>query len=918
MKRVLFGFTVLAAVMMLFSLALPVLALQGGDRDGDGLPDDQDRCPDAAGPRENGGCPLDSDGDGIPDDQDACPQLPGVPQFNGCPDRDGDGVDDRNDQCPDQPGSPQYGGCPPPDSDGDGVTDDQDRCPGVFGLPQYNGCPPPDSDGDGLDDTQDQCPGTPGPRDFGGCPPPDRDGDGFPDHDDRCPDEAGIPGVGRGDCGDQDGDFITNDGDLCPNAPGPAETGGCPPPTAVPLPTPTPTLVIIPFSNATQPPGDQPGNIPGGLAETLIKDCALRNESNTALLLYNNPIFETSIFADNPMQPYNEATVIGTLAPGEAAEIDQVFWYPLWAALGDDDLGTVWMHTSGGWLWYNSWEINQYETHPVPYFPDLSYPLSETQHVWDLYSLNCDVAWSSTHLDCVLTNFNAAPAPYTNYIGTQIADVQIEPESLPQNGLLLAMELIRYHYDPAHFNDTHMMWAQLHGGSRMWLSETVYPGGTLSEVAQTLPNATVLPHFPCFIYGVDEGGYIIYSEGPNDGFFPLVQTPIPLTDPDDVGIAPTPTPELLDPGIPDWLASGIGFIPLPDGLLLRLGDGSVRPILIGGLPNGAPQIFDPETFLPAIQRGEWEHEDIPVADLLGGVEAGPPHVIPVPQSDPNTAFFLIGGQGQTFLLGIEGGSCAAPTSLLADLDGDGLLDFCGDGDGDGDSAPDDFGLFFPADAVQPNLLLPYQPPFENLPDNNSETLPDWLLPAFDDPTGIGLLLPAIQSAREAARRTEAGLLLPAVLPLFNPSPGGSLPANTDTSLNFSVFGLLVGDGSVVPAESFSLNFDSIAPNLDGILIGLLKDGMAACEGAAGQMGNVHVFGDGSVRTCSGAPLFGHGAEGVTPRENDTPVKVIYLEVDDQVLVSFDNGDVQQVAGPGAVVIMPDGAGGTLVGILIGL
>jgi hypothetical protein len=58
-----------------------------GDADGDGLPDDVDKCPQAPGPRENGGCPtepVDSDGDGIPDNADACPFQPGTPEANGC------------------------------------------------------------------------------------------------------------------------------------------------------------------------------------------------------------------------------------------------------------------------------------------------------------------------------------------------------------------------------------------------------------------------------------------------------------------------------------------------------------------------------------------------------------------------------------------------------------------------------------------------------------------------------------------------------------------------------------------------------------------------------------------------------------------------------------------------------------------
>lgn len=50
----------------------------GNDRDGDGICDDEDYCPDVAGvPHpQNNGCPLDSDGDGIWDRNDPCPNDP--------------------------------------------------------------------------------------------------------------------------------------------------------------------------------------------------------------------------------------------------------------------------------------------------------------------------------------------------------------------------------------------------------------------------------------------------------------------------------------------------------------------------------------------------------------------------------------------------------------------------------------------------------------------------------------------------------------------------------------------------------------------------------------------------------------------------------------------------------------------------
>jgi OmpA-OmpF porin, OOP family len=132
------------------------------DRDGDGIADAVDACPDTPGepsddPKLNG-CPppKDRDNDGILDDDDACPDEPGIksddPKLNGCPkrDRDKDTILDDDDACPDEPGvpsdDPKKNGCPKPkDSDGDGITDDIDACPHEAGPanddPKKNGCP---------------------------------------------------------------------------------------------------------------------------------------------------------------------------------------------------------------------------------------------------------------------------------------------------------------------------------------------------------------------------------------------------------------------------------------------------------------------------------------------------------------------------------------------------------------------------------------------------------------------------------------------------------------------------------------------------------------------------------------------------------------------------------------------------------
>ena len=69
----------------------------------------------------------DRDGDGIPDHLDECPDTPGLAEFNGCPDTDGDGIPDHLDECPDVPGEAKWDGCP--DTDGDGIPDHLDECP---------------------------------------------------------------------------------------------------------------------------------------------------------------------------------------------------------------------------------------------------------------------------------------------------------------------------------------------------------------------------------------------------------------------------------------------------------------------------------------------------------------------------------------------------------------------------------------------------------------------------------------------------------------------------------------------------------------------------------------------------------------------------------------------------------------------
>lgn len=164
------------------------------DRDGDGVLDDADACPDVAASTPDG-CPVatppsDRDGDGVLDNADACPDVAAA-TANGCPedttrpppsDRDGDGVIDSVDACPDVPA---------PTSDG---------CPATDVPPDHPPTHPGDRDHDHVDDDVDACPDEHA-RTADGCPhPADRDGDGVPDASDGCPD---VPGQRTDGCADE-------------------------------------------------------------------------------------------------------------------------------------------------------------------------------------------------------------------------------------------------------------------------------------------------------------------------------------------------------------------------------------------------------------------------------------------------------------------------------------------------------------------------------------------------------------------------------------------------------------------------------------------------------------------------------------------------------------------------------------------
>jgi outer membrane protein OmpA-like peptidoglycan-associated protein len=140
----------------------------------------RDRCVARAVPPK----PGDKDGDGILDNVDKCPTQPedrdGFEDEDGCPDPDNDkdGIPDIKDKCPNEPEDKDdfqdEDGCPDPDNDTDGIPDATDKCPNEpedkDGFEDEDGCPDPDNDKDGVPDVSDKCPNDPGPADNNGCP----------------------------------------------------------------------------------------------------------------------------------------------------------------------------------------------------------------------------------------------------------------------------------------------------------------------------------------------------------------------------------------------------------------------------------------------------------------------------------------------------------------------------------------------------------------------------------------------------------------------------------------------------------------------------------------------------------------------------------------------------------------------------
>lgn len=215
--------------------AVPVApATPGNDRDGDGISDTSDNCPDTPNPGQE-----DTDSDGIGDACDNCRTTANANQL----DTDGDGVGDACDNCQTTSNADQL------DADGDGVGDVCDNCPQTANPTQV------DADGDGVGDECDNCVNTPNPDQadadmdgignfcdlFPNCADnSDPDGDGISKCEDNCPSTANplqedTDNDGRGDAcdgcmldpnpdgADHDGDGSEDACDVCPDTWNPSQ-----------------------------------------------------------------------------------------------------------------------------------------------------------------------------------------------------------------------------------------------------------------------------------------------------------------------------------------------------------------------------------------------------------------------------------------------------------------------------------------------------------------------------------------------------------------------------------------------------------------------------------------------------------------------------------------------------------------------